>query len=343
MRVNAESGRVLHDTRRYRPDIDGLRALAVLAVMGFHLFPALAHGGFVGVDIFFVISGFLISSVLLDDLAAGRPRFARFYSHRVRRIFPSLVVVLLASWAAGWVWLLPHDFAQLGKHIGGGAAFIANLLYWGEAGYFDRESVAKPLLHLWSLGVEEQFYLLWPLLLLIIWKARRFRIGIFALLFFGSFALSLVTVQHDATAAFYSPIDRFWELMAGGALAYAARDVRADAWWRTQTLVRHLCSVIGTTLIAIAIVRFDKAAVFPGWKVLLPVVGAALIIAAGPQAWLNRHVYSRRAAVWVGLISYPLYLWHWPLLSFSRLINGDPSTPIRIAIAAASIVLAALT
>jgi peptidoglycan/LPS O-acetylase OafA/YrhL len=327
---------------QYRADIDGLRALAVVSVLGFHLFPRIAHGGFVGVDVFFVISGFLISSVLMNDIDERRPIFLRFYSRRVRRIFPALIVVLAAAWAAGWLVLLPGEYTRLGKHVAGGAGFIANLLDWNEAGYFDQAANTKPLLHLWSLGVEEQFYLLWPLLIVTIWRTR-FREALFVILLAGSFALSLVTVYLDPVAAFYSPINRFWELLAGAALAFAARDARTTAWWQSQTLARHLCSLLGVSLIVVAVVRFDSAAVFPGWKVLAPVAGSALVIAAGSSAWVNAKVFSRRPIVWVGLISYPLYLWHWPLFAFVRVTSGDPSSVARLMIGAASIVLAAAT
>jgi peptidoglycan/LPS O-acetylase OafA/YrhL len=341
--VSVSPDRLLHDTHRYRPDIDGLRAVAVLSVLAFHLFPGAARGGFIGVDLFFVISGFLISSILIGDLEQGRPRFLRFYSRRVRRIFPSLLVVLFASWAAGWLFLLTNEYTQLGKHIAGGAGFIANLLYWGEAGYFDSDAGTKPLLHLWSLGVEEQFYLLWPLLLFVIWRMKRFRGRLLLALLSASFALNLATVYRDATAAFYSPFDRFWELLAGAALAYAGTNARATEWWSTKTVAHELSAAAGLALVAIAILRIDRAAVFPGWKALIPVAGAGLVIAAGADAWINRRLLSHRAVVWIGLISYPLYLWHWPLLSFSRIVTSEPSTMTRVAIAFASIVLAALT
>ena len=317
--------------------------MAVLAVLGFHLFPGVVRGGFVGVDIFFVISGFLISSILIADLQNDRPLFLRFYARRIRRIFPALLVVLFASWAAGWLFLLTNEYTQLGKHIAGGAGFVANLLYWGEAGYFDSDAAAKPLLHLWSLGVEEQFYLLWPLLLFVIWKAKRFRGRLLLALAAASFILNLVTVHRDATAAFYSPFDRFWELLAGAALAYAGVHARFAAWWEKQTDAHDLTAVAGLALIAVALVRLDRAAVFPGWKALIPVAGATLLIAAGSHAWINRRLLSHRAAVSIGLISYPLYLWHWPLLSFSRIVSGEPSLGTRVIIAVASVLLAALT
>jgi peptidoglycan/LPS O-acetylase OafA/YrhL len=161
-------------TGRYRPDIDGLRAVAILAVLGYHYFPKYFPGGFVGVDIFFVISGFLISGIILDDLAENKFSFLNFYARRVRRLFPALALVLAFSLAAGWLVLFAEEFKALGKHMFGGAAFISNILYWRESGYFDAEAATKPLLHLWSLGIEEQFYLAFPFILVWAWK-RGFR------------------------------------------------------------------------------------------------------------------------------------------------------------------------
>ncbi|MEO8298688.1 MAG: acyltransferase, partial [Burkholderiales bacterium] len=201
----------------YRPDIDGLRALAVVAVVCFHAFGV--RGGFVGVDVFFVISGYLITGILLRDLSLGRFSIARFYARRVRRIFPALTVVLLATLVAAWFLLWSDELQQLGKHTAAGAGFVANLMYWNEAGYFDRASEAKPLLHLWSLGIEEQFYIVWPLLL---WLAARSRLPIAwvtLLLCVASFVWNVVQLPHDPTAAFYSPLGRAWELLAGAAVA----------------------------------------------------------------------------------------------------------------------------
>ena len=162
---------------KYRADIDGLRAIAVLSVVGFHAFPKWVAGGFIGVDIFFVISGFLISTIIFGNLTAGTFSFIEFYSRRVRRIFPALLLLLIACYAFGWFALLADEYKQLGKHIAGGAGFVSNLVLWNERGYFDNSAVTKPLLHLWSLGIEEQFYIVWPLLL---WLASRLRVNLLA-------------------------------------------------------------------------------------------------------------------------------------------------------------------
>lgn len=172
---------------KYRADIDGLRALAVLSVVGFHAFPGMVKGGFIGVDIFFVISGFLISTILFDNLARGSFSLAEFYGRRVKRIFPALFLVLLSCYVLGWFVLLAEEYQQLGKHLAGGAGFIANFILKQESGYFDEAAEAKPLLHLWSLGIEEQFYIIWPLLLWAVWQQRHRLWGIIFLLAVVSF------------------------------------------------------------------------------------------------------------------------------------------------------------
>jgi peptidoglycan/LPS O-acetylase OafA/YrhL len=205
---------------KYRADIDGLRAIAVLSVVGFHAFPSWICGGFIGVDIFFVISGFLISSIIFANLHQHSFEFIEFYCRRIRRIFPALIVVLIASFAIGWFVLLPNEFKQLGKHMAGGAGFIQNFLLWRESSYFDSAANTKPLLHLWTLAVEEQFYIVWPLVLWVAWKQKLNLLTITAVVALVSFSLNIGNVHTDAVAAFYSPQTRFWELMCGSMLAY---------------------------------------------------------------------------------------------------------------------------
>ncbi len=323
----------------YRPDIDGLRAIAVLAVVCFHAFPTLLQGGFVGVDIFFVISGFLISKHIWEELASATFSIKTFYARRVRRIFPALAVVLLACLLMGWIILTPGEYEQLGKHVTAGTLFVSNLIFWKEAGYFDNAADTKPLLHLWSLGIEEQFYIVWPLLLAFFWRYSRHFGWILLGLMAASLAYSLMLVGHDAVADFYSPITRFWELAVGAVAAYAV----------TQRLTNHalhhtLIAWLGLGLIVSAILLVQKEYLFPGAWALLPTLGAVCLIYAGEQAWPNRHLLSLRIMVWFGLISYPLYLWHWPLLSFARIMeSGTPSVEIRIGLVIASILLGWLT
>jgi peptidoglycan/LPS O-acetylase OafA/YrhL len=313
-------------THTYRADIDGLRAIAVLSVVIYHAVPAALPGGFAGVDVFFVISGFLISGILQDALARGRFSLAEFYARRIRRIFPALALVLAAVLLYGLVVLLPGERALLGRDAAGGAFFVANLVFWAEVGYFDREAAAKPLLHLWSLGVEEQFYLLWPLVL---WGLHRWsgvRLWPILALAGVSLAASLVLTPLDPSAAFYSPFTRLWELALGAALAWWVR-ARQGALARADAV-----SVAGLGLIVLSLAVLRAGAGFPGWQALLPTAGAALLIAAGPGGWVNRRVLALRPMVWVGLISYPLYLWHWPLLSYAHIVHqGRPLKPLLLA------------
>jgi len=348
---------------KYRADIDGLRAIAILVVVGFHAFPALVKGGFIGVDIFFVISGFLISTIIIGSLERDSFSFITFYIRRIRRIFPALILVLVASFAFGWFTLLADEYKQLGKHMAGGAGFISNFILWNESGYFDNVAETKPLLHLWSLGVEEQFYFIWPLLLWFAWKQKLNLLSIAIVVGAVSFALNAYEVRGSAwsVAAFYSPQTRFWELMAGSVLAYMAlhkqRAIYGRASWLHTVLgkvvhlpeengktMHNIQSVCGAALIAAGVFVINKEDYFPGWWALMPVIGAVLIISAGSHAWLNRAVLSNRVLVWFGLISFPLYLWHWPLLSFARILGGEaPSPVIRGAAVLFAIALAWLT
>lgn len=324
----------------YRPDIDGLRAVAVLSVVVFHAFPSLMPGGFIGVDIFFVISGFLISSILFGSLHRGTFSFLDFYGRRIRRIFPALLVVLLACCVFGWVALLPDEFRQLTKHIAGGAGFASNFVLWTESGYFDNAAATKPLLHLWSLGIEEQFYIVWPLLLWLAWKLRTGLLAITVFLFVVSFACNLFYLQIDLTSDFYLPQARFWELLAGALLAHLVLRGRVTS----ARMSRDGLALAGALLVTAGLWLISEDDPFPGWWALVPVVGAVLLIAAGPAAWCNRVLLSHPVMVWFGLISFPLYLWHWPLLSFARVIEGDvPAFPIRIGAVVLAVLLSWLT
>lgn len=349
---------------KYRPDIDGLRAIAILAVVGFHAFPNWIHGGFIGVDIFFVISGYLISTIIMGSLERNSFCFAEFYIRRINRIFPALILVLGACFAFGWFALLADEYKQLGKHIAGGAGFISNFMFWGESGYFDNAAETKPLLHLWSLGVEEQFYIVWPLLLWFVWKNKFNLLTVTLLVAFISFALNLSSLNEGGTeAAFYSPQSRFWELFIGSVLAYitahhsnmfSGAKHQLDIWLgkiiyrhapeANGKTLRNVQSLLGVMFFVIGFSLITREDRFPGWWALLPTLGAVFIISAGTQAWFNRVVLSNKVLVWFGLISFPLYLWHWPLLSFARIMEDEtPSRWIRIAAVLISVVLAWLT
>lgn len=311
----------------------------MLGVVGYHAFPGLVPSGFVGVDVFFVISGFLITRNIAGALAAGAFGIGDFYSRRIRRIFPALATVLLATYGIGWAVLFSDEFAQLGKHVAAGAAFISNLALYRESGYFDYTSDTKPLLHLWSLGIEEQFYIVWPLTLWALWASSRRPAMIVAIITAASLIACLLATPRDQTAAFYLPFFRMWELTCGALLALSPVSL-ASGWSRAGTTF----VLIGLVLIGVAVFAPIDPAAFPGWWAILPVAGAGLIIAGGPQGSISRVLLSNRLLVFVGLISYPLYLWHWPLLTFARILDGPlPSRSVRAALVVLSVALAWLT
>jgi peptidoglycan/LPS O-acetylase OafA/YrhL len=271
-------------------------------------------------------------------LRAGRFSYTDFYWRRVRRIFPALVLVLAACLGLGWMLLLPDEYRNLGRHALAGAGFLSNIVLWREAGYFATAAELKPLLHLWSLGVEEQYYLVWPLALALFAARPRALPWMIAGLAAASFALNLWLTPRVPSAAFYLPMTRFWELMAGSALAYHVH------YGSPGQRMADLKAAAGLVLVAAGIALLSAGRAFPGWWALPPVVGTALLINAGPAAWINRRILSNPVMVHIGLISYPLYLWHWPLLSYARISEGgEPPAALRLALLATSFVLAWLT
>jgi peptidoglycan/LPS O-acetylase OafA/YrhL len=333
----------------YRPHIDGLRALAVLLVVGFHAFPSVVKAGFAGVDVFFVISGFLISGILFTELDQGVFSFRHFYARRIRRIFPALVLVMATCLAFGWFALTADEYKQLGKHLAAGAAFVSNWTLWRESGYFGSAADTKPLLHLWSLAIEEQFYMAWPVALWAAYRVRTSRLALCVVLIAASFALNLAWAHSNPVADFYSPLTRTWELLAGGVLAWfatpAGRPLLRRVLAPPSPAASNLHGFIGLGLLGVALATVTPDRAYPGWRALLPVLGTCFILAAGSRAWFNRVVLSNRVMVGIGLISYPLYLWHWPLLVFARLAeyNGAPPWPVRLAAVALSVLFAWLT
>ena len=327
-----------HPKENYRRDIDGLRALAVVSVVLYHAFPTAVRGGYIGVDVFFVISGFLISSILLRELSEGIFSLSSFYGRRIRRIFPALAVCLTGVLAYGYVCLLPSELMQLGKHVFFSAAFLSNIATWSEAGYFDIAATLKPLLHLWSLGIEEQFYIIWPALLWMIFQVKAPLGRLLVLLFLASFAINIWLSTTSTVGDFFLPFPRFWELLAGTSLAYRNRFVLTPT-------IRSWLSVGGLAALIISAALFTPELRFPGWFALLPVAGAVAVILAGPHAMVNRTLLSDHRIVFLGLISYPLYLWHWPLISYAYIIRlGKPPTPLMAAgLVAASFLLAWMT
>lgn len=306
----------------YRPDVDGLRAVAVLAVVIFHAFPKLLPGGFIGVDIFFVISGYLITQIIHSNLDSEKFTVSGFYVRRIRRIFPALLTVVIAVFCAGWLIMLPDEFRKLGKHIFGGSAFVSNIFFWHESGYFDSSAETKPLLHFWSLAIEEQYYLVWPLLMAIVWRFKRNFIAINTLCMLISFSINLYLVKHYPSAAYYMPFSRAWELLVGALLAHLTHN-----GVRFHPAASKIGSVIGFALIFSSLFLIDSSSTFPGWWALMPTLGTFLILGSAESGWLNRALLSSKPLVILGLISYPLYLWHWPILSLLRINNGQaPST-----------------
>ena len=294
-------------TSSYRSEIDGLRAFAVLSVVAFHAFPSWLKGGFIGVDIFFVISGFLITSHIFEKLDKGQFSFTDFFGRRIRRIFPALILVMVCPLAFGWFGLLADEFAQLGKHVASGAAFITNFILVDESGYFDNAAETKPMLHLWSLAVEEQFYIVWPLVLWLAWKRKFNLLTITILVAVVSFYLNLRFVKSHPTETFFWPVGRFWELLSGSVLAwlllYKSDLLSRFKLWVDKFLVRiihskeveadgtttsNLLSFFGLFLVAYGVIYINESLSFPSKWALIPVLGAVLIIASGSKAWLNR-------------------------------------------------------
>jgi peptidoglycan/LPS O-acetylase OafA/YrhL len=323
----------------YRPDIDGLRAIAVLGVLLFHAFPSFLPGGFVGVDVFFVISGYLITALILQDFGRGGFTIRDFYARRIRRVFPGLLAMLAVVWLLGMALLMPGELRLLGQSMVHSAYFSNNFLLYSQAGYFDTDAELKPLLHLWSLAVEEQFYIVWPWLL---WLAIRLRphgkwlsLGLASL----SLIACLLVTPRDPVATFFLPHYRGWELLAGALLALHGQRLR-------QMLAGHApvglgwLSPLGILLIIGAYVGINGAQPFPGWRAMIPVAGAALVILSQPGAWFSGRYLAARPLVAVGLISYPLYLWHWPLFSFARILFGELTVVLALGLIAVSFGLA---
>ena len=330
---------------KYRPHIDGLRALAVLSVVIYHVIPSALPGGFLGVDIFFVISGYLITLIVLRELSSGTFRFADFYARRIRRLFPALATVLFATIAFGAFSLFADEYERLGKYASAAIVFLLNFRLMDEVGYFDVASDTKPLLHLWSLSVEEQFYLVWPALLVLL---KRLRISIgwtVVVLIAGSFFFAVDLGARDVDALYFHPFARFWELLFGASLAYVHHRAGTHAFPTSldRPVVHDALSVMGLAAIFVALLLWDKSTVHPGGFAIVPLLGVVALIASGHDALGNR-LLALRPLVWVGLISYPLYLWHWPVLSYIRIVeSGTPSPALLWGGAGLSVMLAAIT
>lgn len=317
----------------YRPDIDGLRAIAVLAVVFCHTFPDFFVGGFIGVDVFFVISGYLISLIIFIDLDKnnGRFGFSDFYQKRIRRIFPALILVLSTILLAGSIELFSDEFEQLGKHVWASSVFISNFILWRESGYFDNAADLKPLLHLWSLGVEEQFYIAWPFVVALCWKRKNF-LTVACILIVVSLLLNLWRIHKFPVETFFLPFARVWELLAGSMLAYATYLNKATlSRIQNNTDLSNVLSLIGVAMLLLPILLLTRGNSYPGIYAFLPVFGALLLLTTH-TSYINRSLLGKGWIVYLGKISYPLYLWHWPLLSFLHIFNKTDITFKLIAV-----------
>lgn len=328
----------------YRREIDGLRALAVLPVILFHAGMQIFSGGFVGVDVFFIISGFLITTHILEEKYEGTFSLVRFYERRVRRILPALFFVMLVCLPFAWFWLLPTYLRDFSRSLYYVSIFGSNILFSQRDGYFDSASEMKPLLHTWSLGVEEQFYLLFPLFLLLIWRFGFKWIGVILL---TCATISLAAAEHGLVSSpsmtFFRLPTRAWELLAGSLLAlYLFR--RPNVTQDMPKAVSQVGGVLGILLILASILGLDESVPFPGIYALLPTMGALLIILFARPNTLAGKILGSKPLVGIGLISYSAYLWHQPLFAFARHIKiGEPSTALMLGLTVASLVLAALS
>jgi peptidoglycan/LPS O-acetylase OafA/YrhL len=337
----------------YRPDIDGLRAIAVVSVVLFHAFPGNFAGGFVGVDIFFAISGYLISQHIIETLDGRHFSLVDFYARRIKRIYPALIVVLLASLTAGLLLMTSGELERLAHEALASVAFVANLYFSTTRDYFSQDASASVLLHLWSLGVEEQYYIIWPVALFLLWRVPGRRMATLAIVMaiLLSLASSVYLSGAHAVAAFYLPLTRFWELLLGSLLAWAefhagqrGKVPERDGTPARRLLLRDFVSLGGLSLIVASLLLLNPHSVFPGWRAALPAGGATLVIAAGPHAWLNRRMLALKPFVLIGLVSYPLYLWHWPILAFVRLLSGGaPTVAVLLAALACALALSFAT
>ncbi len=334
------TGQAYFNGARYRPEIDGLRALAILPVVLFHYGIGPFRGGFVGVDVFFVISGYLITALIHGEMQDGRFSVAKFYERRIRRIFPALFAMLaVVSVAAGFI-LFPYDLVRYAKSLLATAAFASNFEFWNEAGYFDVAGADKPLLHLWSIAVEEQFYLLFPLVLLLFRRSSiAVLLAVVGAIFVASFALGIWGVVHAPSATFYLLPARAWELMLGALLALGAIPPLANR------VVAEMVAGLGVLLIGVAVVAFNADMPFPGPAAFVPCAGAALIVyATSANSTWTGNALSLRPVVFVGLISYSLYLWHWPVFVLAHYLAFRNLTTVESAgLVALSFALAVLS
>lgn len=322
---------------KYRSEIDGLRALAVLPVIFFHAGFEVFSGGYVGVDIFFVISGYLITTILLDDIENNRFSLVSFYERRARRILPALFFVMLVCIPFAWKLMLPNEMLDFSQSLAAVSLFISNVLFWRESGYFEATAEEKPLLHTWSLAVEEQYYVLFPIFLLLAWRFGKNRV-FWTIVFLAAVSLLISEWgwRNKPTANFYLLPTRVWELLAGSIAAFIVQ--------KRGIGTNNVLSIAGLIAILIAIFVYDDSTPFPSFYAMVPVLGVVLLILfAGRKTWVAR-LLSTRVFVGVGLISYSVYLWHQPIFAFARIRSMEvPSALLMAILSVLSLVIAVLS
>jgi peptidoglycan/LPS O-acetylase OafA/YrhL len=327
---------------KYRSEIDGLRALAVTSVILFHAGVSIVSGGYVGVDIFFVISGFLITTIILGEIQSGTFSIVKFYERRVRRILPALFFVMFLCVPVAWVVLSPYDMKYFSKSLAYVSIFLSNTIFYKQSGYFDAASELKPLLHTWSLGIEEQYYVFFPVLLILLWRyARAYVLHTFAAIFIISLLYTQHLIQVKPAAAFYLLQSRIWELMAGSITAVL---VSKNLYGYDAEKLKNPLSITGFALLIISILYFDKTTPFPSFYTLMPIIGTVLIIMFGTEKTIVARIFSFKPVVGIGLISFSAYLWHQPIFAFYRHHSDlEPALTEMLSLTALVLILAILT
>ncbi|MDG0022424.1 acyltransferase [Klebsiella pneumoniae] len=321
----------------YRPDIDGLRAIAVVSVLLYHAFPTIFRSGYIGVDIFFVISGFLITTIIRKELKQGKFSLFSFYKKRIRRIYPALIITLLGIMFLSWFLLSTEEYLVTLRHVIFSSLFTENFLLWSEDGYFDKASIFKPTLHIWSLSIEEQFYIFWPLIIAFLVKKGCEVKGIILFILL-SFSVNIYDIWNHPAAAYYSPLGRSWELMVGSLFSVIYTDVKHK---KINSNSNGAFAIFGLVMIVLSIFLIPTQQFFPGFFAIPVVLGSALIIFYCQNTIVGK-LLSLKPMVFVGLISYPLYLVHWPLMSFSSILLGHESSKANALCLAVSFALATL-
>ena len=322
---------------KYRAEIDGLRALAVIPVILFHAGFELFSGGFVGVDVFFVISGYLITTILIEDIENKRFSIVNFYERRARRILPALFFVMLVCIPFAWIWMIPSQIKGFSQSLVAVSLFASNILFWRESGYFDAAAEEKPLLHTWSLAVEEQYYLLFPIFLILAWRFGKNRVfWMIVVMTAMSLLLSEWGWRNKATANFYLAPARAWELFAGSIAAFVIQ--------KQGIQKNNLLSLLGLAAIIFSIFFYDETTPFPSVYALVPVLGVVLLVLYAEKETLAAKLLSTRGFLGIGLISYSAYLWHQPLFAFARIQSVyEPSLFLMLILSIGSLTLGYLS